>query len=124
MSLTAAERDELRAQLRARAVALREEMESKLDEATGEARDAGARGDSGDRSFAAAESEVDAGEAQRDQSELGAIERTLARIEEGSYGVCAECGADIPMERLRAQPLASRCTQCQSAREVREGRFR
>lgn len=124
MSLTAAERDELRAQLRARAVALREEMESKLDEATGEARDAGARGDSGDRSFAAAESEVDAGEAQRDQSELGAIERTLARIEEGSYGVCAECGADIPIERLRAQPLASRCTQCQSVRETRESRFR
>ncbi len=124
MSLTAAERDELAMQLRERAVSLRKEMESKLDEATGEAHDAGARGDSGDRSFAAAESEVDAGEAQRDQSELGAIERTLARIEDGSYGVCAECGADIPIERLRAQPLASRCTECQSAREAREGRFR
>ncbi|MBE0594791.1 MAG: TraR/DksA C4-type zinc finger protein [Gemmatimonadales bacterium] len=124
MSLSAAERQELAKQLRERAVALRKEMESKLDEATDEARDAGARGDSGDRSFAAAESEVDAGEAQRDQSELGAIERTLARIEEGSYGVCIECGADIPIERLRAQPLASRCTKCQSDREAREGRFR
>src|SRR5690606_5688224 len=106
MSLSAAEREELKLQLRERALVLRREMESKLDEATGEARDAGARGDSGDRSFAAAESEVDAGEAQRDQGELGAIERTLARIEDGSYGVCAECGADIPIERLRAQPLA------------------
>ena len=124
MSLSEAERRELTVQLRERAVALRKEMESKLDEATDEAHDAGARGDSGDRSFAAAESEVDAGEAQRDQSELGAIERTLARIEEGSYGVCAECDAAIPIERLRAQPLASRCTECQSAREAREGRFR
>lgn len=124
MSLTAADLEELKSQLRERAVSLRKEMESKLDEATGEAHDAGARGDSGDRSFAAAESEVDAGEAQRDQGELGAIERTLARIEDGSYGVCAECGADIPIERLRAQPLASRCTKCQSDREAREGRFR
>src|SRR5690606_41342134 len=86
MSLTAADLEELKSQLRERAVSLRKEMESKLDEATGEAHDAGARGDSGDRSFAAAESEVDAGEAQRDQGELGAIERTLARIEDGSYG--------------------------------------
>jgi len=124
MSLTAADLEELKSQLRERAVSLRKEMESKLDEATGEAHDAGARGDSGDRSFAAAESEVDAGEAQRDQGELGAIERTLARIEDGSYGVCVECGADIPIERLRAQPLASRCTKCQSARETRESRFR
>jgi DnaK suppressor protein len=123
MSLSATDLEELKTRLRERAAILRREMESKLEE-TGEARDAGVRGDSGERSFAVAESEVDAGEAQRDQSELGAIERTLARIEEGSYGICAECGADIPIERLRAQPLASRCTKCQSDREARESRFR
>jgi len=123
MSLSAADLEALKSQLRERAAVVRKEMESKLEE-TGEARDSGVRGDSGERSFAVAESEVDAGEAQRDQSELGAIERTRARIEEGTYGICAECGADIPIERLRAQPLASRCTKCQSAREEREGRFR
>jgi DnaK suppressor protein len=123
MSLSAADLEALKAQLRERAAVLRSEMERKLEE-TDETRDAGVRGDSGERSFAVAESEVDAGEAQRDQSELGAIERTLARIEEGIYGICVECGADIPVERLRAQPLASRCTNCQSAREARESRFR
>lgn len=124
MSLTAVERDELSRQLRERAAALRSEIDSKLIESSGEAQYGGARGDSGDRIFAVTESEIGAGEAQRDRSELGAIERTLERIEEGTYGVCAECGADIPVERLRAQPLASRCTKCQSAREAEEGRLR
>lgn len=124
MGLSPGERDELTQQLRARAASLRNEMESKRDEAAGDAVDAGARGDVGDRNFAASESEIGAGEIQRDQSELGAIERTLARIEEGTYGVCAECGADIPVGRLKAQPLASRCASCQSAREARESRLR
>lgn len=123
MSLNASEKAVLVAQLQARAAVLRDEMQHKLDQAAVDSQEAGARGDSGDRTFAASESEIEAGEAQRDQSELGAIERTLARIDDGSYGICAECGAEIPEQRLRAQPLASRCTNCQSAREARDGRF-
>jgi phage/conjugal plasmid C-4 type zinc finger TraR family protein len=41
----------------------------------------------------------------------------LVRLVEGNYGVCVECGKDIPEARLRAKPEAARCFECQSARE-------
>lgn len=41
----------------------------------------------------------------------------LLRLAEGTYGVCADCGTDIPKARLRARPEATRCLECQSARE-------
>lgn len=106
-------------QLQARAAQLRVEMSEKLDDAAEDSRGESRGEDSGDRLFARNESEIEIGEAERDRNELEAIERTLGRIREGSYGVCAECGVEIPRKRLEAQPLASRCTSCQEARESR-----
>ena len=40
------------------------------------------------------------------ESRLLAVTRALHRIETNSYGVCARCGKDIPMERLAANPAA------------------
>src|SRR5690606_4962921 len=100
MSLTAAERDELTTQLRQRAVVSRKEVDSLRDEEADEAMDACAVGASGGGCFATGESLADACEAQRHGGELGAIQHALARIDEGSYVVCAECGADSPIERL------------------------
>lgn len=40
------------------------------------------------------------------------IMAALARIEQGDYGVCANCGADIAPARLLAQPTATRCIAC------------
>lgn len=45
---------------------------------------------------------------------LATIENALARLEDGSYGTCAECGSDIPPRRLEALPFATLCVQCQS----------
>jgi DnaK suppressor protein len=33
----------------------------------------------------------------------------LEKIDEGTYGVCEECGEEIPIERLRANPAARTC---------------
>ena len=44
--------------------------------------------------------------------EIHRIEHALKRISEGTYGVCAECGADIDPKRLKALPTASRCISC------------
>ncbi len=49
---------------------------------------------------------------QNEESTLDAIERALEKIEEGSYGVCDECGGKIPKGRLRVIPYASRCVKC------------
>jgi len=49
---------------------------------------------------------------------LHRIDEALARIASGDYGVCAECGADIPTSRLAALPFAVRCRDCEELREV------
>jgi DnaK suppressor protein len=41
----------------------------------------------------------------------------LGRIQDGSYGTCADCGRPIPEGRLEARPEASRCVACQSKRD-------
>ncbi|MDP8987556.1 MAG: TraR/DksA C4-type zinc finger protein [Actinomycetota bacterium] len=42
------------------------------------------------------------------------IDRALAKIDEGSYGVCEKCGEAIPRERLKALPHAALCVRCKS----------
>jgi DnaK suppressor protein len=46
------------------------------------------------------------------RDEARQIRFALSRIKNGSYGVCANCGADIPAQRLAAQPIATRCMAC------------
>jgi DnaK suppressor protein len=47
-----------------------------------------------------------------------AVENALQRVEHGSYGVCEECGDEIPVARLVAVPTAVLCVDCQRLRET------
>jgi len=49
---------------------------------------------------------------QTDAKLMRAIEAALARIEDGSYGVCTMCGEDISVARLKAVPWTSVCIAC------------
>lgn len=40
------------------------------------------------------------------------IDAALARIKEGSYGICSSCGVKIPEARLKAIPYATTCIDC------------
>jgi DnaK suppressor protein len=44
--------------------------------------------------------------------ELEHIQAALERIDQGVYGLCAKCGAEIDVERLRAVPYAIHCRTC------------
>ncbi len=55
---------------------------------------------------------------------LQKIDEALSRLEEGNYGYCFECGAEISERRLRALPFAVRCKDCEEAREVAQQRER
>jgi DnaK suppressor protein len=44
--------------------------------------------------------------------EIKQIREALKRIDEGTYGICAECGAEIDPRRLQALPYATRCISC------------
>jgi len=42
------------------------------------------------------------------------IDRALAKIAGGTYGLCERCGKEIPKPRLKALPYAALCVQCKS----------
>ncbi|MFF5212478.1 TraR/DksA family transcriptional regulator [Streptosporangium sp. NPDC000396] len=47
------------------------------------------------------------------------VVEALRRLDEGLYGLCADCGKPVPEGRLEARPEATRCVQCQARRERR-----
>lgn len=49
-----------------------------------------------------------------------AIDEALTRLNEGTYGICAECGIEVSEKRLEAVPFAKLCVQCQSRQELLE----
>ena len=55
---------------------------------------------------------------------LHKINEALARLDEGTFGYCFECGDEIAERRLRALPFAVRCKDCEEEREVAEQRER
>ncbi|GAA2464537.1 TraR/DksA family transcriptional regulator [Agromyces soli] len=44
--------------------------------------------------------------------ELAEVDRALARLADGSYGVCTNCGKPIAVARLEARPTATLCIDC------------
>ena len=51
------------------------------------------------------------------RQQRSAVVGGLHRIEQGTYGVCADCGAGVPEGRLEARPDAARCVACQAKRD-------
>ena len=58
----------------------------------------------------------------RDRKCLLEIERAFARIEQGDFGHCENCGEGIPIERLKVQPFSSLCIDCMEDMELEQRR--
>lgn len=52
------------------------------------------------------------------QSQLAQVERALAKMDEGTYGVCDIGGEEIPLERLEALPYAVLCIKHQALQDA------
>ena len=52
-----------------------------------------------------------------ERQEYDRIVRALGKIDDGSYGICADCGLAISEKRLNLNPNVSRCLACQEAYE-------
>jgi len=74
-------------------------------------------GDSGDESMANALADFNLTIVDRQVQGLRDIELAFQRIKNGEYGVCIDCGDDVPFNRLQAYPSAKRCIVCQQKRE-------
>ncbi|MGN0008510.1 MAG: RNA polymerase-binding protein DksA [Desulfovibrionaceae bacterium] len=56
----------------------------------------------------------------RERRLIRKIQSALQRIEDGTYGVCEECGEDIGVARLKARPVTRLCINCKSKQEEDE----
>ena len=56
------------------------------------------------------------GQADALTATLTDVERALAKLDEGTYGICDRCGATISPERLEARPWTALCVACASER--------
>ncbi len=66
----------------------------------------------------------DASLAEQERRELLAIERALSKMTTGTFGVCEDCGEDIPPRRLMVLPEARLCANCQTFEERQNSRTR
>jgi DnaK suppressor protein len=48
------------------------------------------------------------------------IREALARLEADTFGLCEECGEEIPIKRLRARPVTTLCIKCKKEEEAEE----
>lgn len=49
--------------------------------------------------------------------ELTRIAKALDQIKNDQYGLCVDCGHEIPLARLKVHPYADRCIRCATAVE-------
>ena len=56
----------------------------------------------------------------RERRLISKIKEALARIEQGTFGICEECGEDISDERLKARPVTTLCINCKKKQENEE----
>lgn len=49
---------------------------------------------------------------------ISKIDDALSAIENGTYGICDTCGAEIPLERLEAMPSTTMCIKCKETEEA------
>ncbi|HZS30523.1 MAG TPA: TraR/DksA C4-type zinc finger protein [Gaiellaceae bacterium] len=95
---------------------LREDHAGSLDD---EVEEGEGNGDNhlGDSASATLGREIDYTLGENSEQVLAEIDAALARIENGTYGTCTNCGNEIPVERLEAYPAASLCIDCKRRAE-------
>jgi RNA polymerase-binding protein DksA len=89
---------------------LHEETSGSMEDETGEW--AGVDNHIGDTATETVDREVDQTLEENSDHVLSAIDAALKRIEDGTYGICTNCGKPISEERLEAMPWAELCIDC------------
>jgi DnaK suppressor protein len=56
----------------------------------------------------------------RERKLIGKIKEALERIDQGTYGICEDCGEEISTERLKARPVTTLCIDCKKTQETEE----
>jgi DnaK suppressor protein len=103
--------DAIRRELEARLQSTRERVETLAERPElGAAQGFGKR--IGDGTTEAISRLTDIGVGRSLETGLARTERALAKLDEGTYGTCDDCGDPIPPARLRAMPDSALCVTC------------
>ena len=123
MTLTPQQTKELAAAIHERCDALLAELREDAERVRAQpyAEHAGTAPDAGDESVATLMADLEQADVTRDLGELRALEAARGRLEDGAYGICADCGSDVDYARLKAFPAALRCLECQARHEKTYG---
>jgi RNA polymerase-binding protein DksA len=118
---TDAELGEIKAELEAEIVRLRNEIETAETDLADRLRDGGdgAGDDQADAGTKTFEREHEMSLANNARDLLVQTEHALARIAAGTYGRCENCGNPIGKLRLQANPRATLCVSCKQREERR-----
>lgn len=73
--------------------------------------------DPGDQALSSTMESLNASLHESELGEYNRIGRALEKINDGTYGVCVDCGASISEKRLKSYPDAARCLACQEIYE-------
>jgi DnaK suppressor protein len=57
---------------------------------------------------------------EREEKLLKKIDLALSRVDEGTFGICEDCGESIEIKRLVARPVTTLCIDCKSRQEEKE----
>jgi DnaK suppressor protein len=57
---------------------------------------------------------------ERDRKLMLKIQKGLQKIDDGTFGICEECGADIDINRLKLRPVTELCIGCKTQQEKTE----
>jgi DnaK suppressor protein len=60
---------------------------------------------------------------ERQTQLLQKIDHALAKIDEGSFGLCEQCEEPLNINRLKARPVATLCIACKEEQESKERVF-
>ncbi len=102
------------AELRDEIIRAESEIAARLTDSVGDAGDDQA--DAGAKTY---QREHDIALTHNARELLAQNERALARMADGTYGICESCGSPIGKARLQAFPRATLCVQCKQREERR-----
>ena len=76
-----------------------------------------------DRALSESNRSLELRKRDRERKLIQKIRVAITKIDEGSYGVCENCGEYISESRLKVRPEASMCISCKEEEEENEKKF-
>jgi DnaK suppressor protein len=76
-----------------------------------------------DRAMTEANTSIELRTRDRERKLISKIQKAIQKTEDGSYGICEECGDEITEDRLMVRPETTLCISCKEEQEIEEKQF-